>query len=478
MNRIDMKTKIKIFAALTMLLVVLGTGCKKFLEVDPKSTIGEEELFNSEIGFQQALTGLYSQMASRDLYGDNLSMGFSSLIAQNYSTSLSGVFSFPTTVALNFKGNDAVPLVSGIWTKGYNTIAAANNILSKIDNKQSIFTGNHYALVKGEALGLRAYLHFDLLRLFGANFATNPGKKAIPFRTELNALSKVPSTVDEVSAAILTDLKTAEALMKGKEPIATEKSRRFRMNYYAIKALQARVYLFRGDKINAAAAANEVVNSGIFTLIDPKSVSAPAASRDRTFSTEQVFAIRVKDMRTWVETDNAYFKSVSDNRKNLTRILTDFQTLYETGAGGGTDIRFANLIEADGLTYFCTKYWQTWVGTVENDRLDQNVSLMRLSEMYYILAETAATPDEGLVFLNKVREKRVIPVIAAGITAQRLSEEITKEYQKDFYAEGQLFYYYKRKVANRMQFSSRNLTEASYIVPVPDNELEFNPNYN
>jgi hypothetical protein len=183
-------------------------------------------------------------------------------------------------------------------------------------------------------------------------------------------------------------------------------------------------------------------------------------------------------MRTWVETDNAYFKSVSDNRKNLTRILTDFQTLYETGSGGGTDIRFANLIEADGLTYFCTKYWQTWQGTVENDRLDQNVSLMRLSELYYILAETAATTDEGLAFLNKVREKRVIPVISTGITAQRLSDEITKEYQKDFYAEGQLFYYYKRKVANRMQFSSRNLTEASYTVPVPDNELEFNPNYN
>ncbi|SDL89969.1 SusD family protein [Pedobacter steynii] len=478
MNRIDMKTNIKIYATLTMLLLVLSTGCKKFLEVDPKSTIGEEELFNSEIGFQQALTGVYSQMAGRELYGDNLTMGFSSLIAQNYSASLSGVFAFPTTVALNFKGNDAIPLVSGIWTKGYNTIAATNNILGKIDGKQSIFTGDHFALVKGEALGLRAYLHFDLLRLFGANFATNPTKKAIPFRTELNALSKVPSTVDEVSALILADLKTAETLMKGKDPISTEKNRRFRMNYYAIKALQARVYLFRGDKVNAAAAATEVVNSGIFTLIDPKSVAAPAASRNRTFSTEQVFAIRVKDMRTWVETDNAYFKSVSDNRKNLTRILTDFQTLYETGSGGGTDIRFANLIEADGLTYFCTKYWQTWQGTVENDRLDQNVSLMRLSELYYILAETAATPDEGLIFLNKVREKRVIPVIAAGITAQRLSDEITKEYQKDFYAEGQLFYYYKRKVANRMQFSSRNLTEASYIVPVPDNELEFNPNYN
>jgi hypothetical protein len=477
-----MKTQTKIFALMAMFILASVTGCKKFLEVDPKSTIGEEKLFSSEIGFQQALTGLYSQMASRDLYGDNLTMGFSSLIAQNYSTALSGVFSYPTTVALNFKGADAVPMVNGIWSKGYTTIAAANNILDKIDVKKTIFTENHYALVKGETLGIRAYLHFDLLRLFGANFATNPTKKAIPFRTELNALSKIPSTVDEVSAAILADLKTAEALMKDKDPISSDKNRRFRMNYYAIKALQARVYLFRGDKANAAAAATEVLNPGIFSLIDSKLVSVPAASRNRTFSTEQIFALRVKDIRNWVESGNAYFKTVTDNRSNLTRTLSDFQTLYETSAGGGTDIRYANLIEADGLVYFCTKYWQTWVAasttTPETDRLDQNVSLIRLSEMYYILAETAATPDEGLGFLNKVREKRIIPVIAPGVTAQKLTDEITKEYQKDFYAEGQLFYYYKRKVFNRMQFSTRNLTEASYIVPVPDNELEFNPNYN
>lgn len=477
-----MKTQTKILTLIVLFILVSGTGCKKFLEVDPKSTIGEDQLFSSEIGFQQALTGLYSQMASRDLYGDNLTMGFSSLIAQNYSSTLSGVFSYPTTVALNFKGTDAALFVNAIWSKGYTTIAAANNILSKIDDKKTSFTENHYALVKGETLGIRAYLHFDLLRLFGANFSTNPTKKAIPFRTELNALSKVPSTVDEVSAAILADLKTAEGLMKDKDPITADKNRRFRMNYYAIKALQARVYLFRGDKVNAAAAATEVLNAGTFTLIDSKLVSAPAASRNRTFSTEQIFALRVKDIRNWVETGNAYFRAVSDNRSNLTRTLSDFQTLYETGSGGGTDIRFANLVEADGLVYFCTKYWQTWPlpgnNIVETDRLDQNVSLIRLSEMYYILAETAATPDEGLAFLNKVREKRVIPVIASGITAQKLTDEITKEYQKDFYAEGQLFYYYKRKLFNRMQFSTRNLTEASYIVPVPDNELEFNPNYN
>ena len=465
----------KIFTVL--MLFVLASGCKKFLEVDPKSTIGADQLFNSEIGFQQSLTGLYSQLARRELYGDNLTMGFSSLIAQNYSTG----GNFAGTAALNFKSGDAVPLAAAIWGKAYNTIASANSILEKIDAQKIIFTDNHYALIKGETLGIRAYLHFDLLRLYGANYSTNAALKAIPYRTELNALSKVPSTVAEVSAAILEDLRIAAELMKDKDPITTEKNRRFRMNYYAIKALQARVYLFRGDLVNAAAAATEVLNSGIFKLIDSKMVAAPAASRDRTFSTEQILAIRVKDIRNWTEIGKPYFKYIFDTTDNLTRTIADFQTLYETASGGGTDIRFANLIEPDGVRYFCSKYWQTWVApastTEATERLDQNVSLIRLSEMYYILAETAATPDMGLSFLNQVREKRVIPVLSPGITAQRLTDEITKEYQKDFYAEGQLFYYYKRKLFKRMQFSTRNLTETSYIVPVPDNELEFNPNY-
>lgn len=473
--------KTKIFILSFMILAITGTGCKKFLQVDPKSTMGEDQLLSSEVGFQQALIGIYSQVASRPLYGDYLSMSFASLIAQNYSAA-ANLFPYAQTVALNFKGADAVPFVAGIWSAAYNTIAGTNNILEKIDARENSFTGNNYALIKGETLGLRAYLHFDLLRLYGANFATNPTKKAIPYRTELNALSKVPSTVDEVSANILADLKIAEGLMKDKDPITTDKNRRFRMNYYAIKALQARVYLFRGDKTNAAAAANEVVSSGMFTFVLPADVAAAAGSKDRTFSTEQVLAIRVKDIKNWTETTNAYFRTnTTDARNYLTRSATDFDQLYEVTNGGSTDLRYVNLIETEGTTKFCTKFWQTWVkgSNPETARLDQIVPLIRMSEMYYILAETAATPAEGLVFLNKVREKRVLPPLSAvNITPVKLTEEITKEYQKEFFAEGQLFFYYKRKLTLRMLFGNKNLSEANYIVPVPDNELEFNPNYN
>lgn len=482
-----MKIKNIIFALLTLL--VLGTGCNKFLEVDPKSTIGKDQLFSSEVGFQQALIGVYSQVASRSLYGSNMSMSFLSLISQNYSTS-ANLFPYPQTVGLNFKSGDAISFVSTIWSSAYTAIAGTNTILAEIDAMKGVFTENNYGLVKGETLGLRAYLHFDLLRLYGANFATNPSKLAIPFRTVSNALSKVPSTVDEVSAFILEDLLEAEKLMKDADPmvLGTDKNRRFKMNYYAIKGLQARVYLFRGDKVNAAKAAKEVVDSEKFTFVTSDAINAVAGSRDRLFSNEQVFALRVKDIKDWVDgtggvAAGGYFRfSSNDPRNYLTRTQTDFNTLYESANGGATDIRYARLLETEGTTVFCSKFWQTWVlgnGGLEINRLDQTVPLIRLSEMYYILAETAATPMEGLVYLNKVRENRVLPAISSdGFTAQTLDAEILKEYQKEFYAEGQLFFYYKRKLTVRMLFGTKNLSEANYVVPVPDNELEFNPNYN
>ena len=67
--------------------------------------------------------------------------------------------------------------------------------------------------MKGEALGLRAFLHFDLLRMFGPVFAMEPQGKAIPYRT---VFSNEPTPVlpaTEVVDACLADLHQADSLL-------------------------------------------------------------------------------------------------------------------------------------------------------------------------------------------------------------------------------------------------------------------------
>ena len=100
------------------------------------------------------------------------------------------------------------------------------------------------------------------------------------------------------------------------------------------------------------------------------------------------------------------------------------------------------------------------------------VVLIRLSERYYILAECAATPEEAAGYLNKVREMRGIdPTVC---TEANCLNEIEKEYRKEFYGEGQLFYFYKRNGYSTFLHSPlSNMTESNYMFSWPDDETLF-----
>ena len=465
-----------------IITILFFSSCEKFLDVHPKSSISEKDLLTSEVGFSQALNGIYSQMASRELYGDNLSMGFVSALAQNYTATAHG-FVFKETTALNYESSEVKNFTEQIWQTSYKAIAGINNILENIDSQESNFTANNFKLTKGESLGLRAYLHFELFRLFAPTYASGASKLSIPYRKEMNSYSQKPSTVEGFINQLINDLDVAEKLLENVDPIMQgDKDRRFNMNYLAVKALHARVLIYKGDKDKAYQKAKSVVDANVFSFVTNAQISAVAATKDRLFTNEQVFALRVSKMINWVESGtSSYFRyNTSMSSYVLTRTDANFATLYETTAGGATDYRFVYLLENDGPTRFVSKFWQTWsiTGYTEKDRLDQTIPLIRFSELHYIMAESSSDLTEGIKALNTVRKNRGLADLAATITPTTLTSEIAKEYQKEFYAEGQLFYFYKRLNYQRMQFNTVALTEKSYVLPVPDSETEFNNQYN
>ncbi|MNK14785.1 SusD family protein [compost metagenome] len=466
----------KILIALFLISSVMLTSCKKFLDVNPKSSLSEEQLFDSEIGFQQALTGVYSQMATRSLYGDNLSMGFVSALAQNYAVSGTGA-PFVQTRALNYTSAEVMGYTSAIWNTSYSAIAGLNKVIENTQEKRNVLSEQSYGLIRGEALGLRAYLHFELLRMFGPEFTAGAAEKAIPYKTTVDEFAVVPSTTAEVVRLALADLTEAAALLKERDPIISNRvSRRTKMNYYAVKALEARIRMYSGDKAGAMLAAQVVTGSGKFPFVTAAAASAAAGFRDRLYLNEEVFMIRVRDISTWA--DPGYFRFNGSANLKLTRSAANFNTLYETATGGGTDFRYLYRIEQDQTAPFPSKFWQTYqFNNLDSNRLDQHVPLIRLSEMYYIMAEAASVTSDGVGYLNTVRQNRALAPLATTITPALLNTEITKEYQKEFYAEGQLFYYCKRKKIVRMQFMTADIPLSKYQLPVPDSEKEYNPNY-
>jgi len=463
-------------------IVAVFSGCKKFLDVTPKTSLAEKQLFTSETGFQQALTGIYGQLASDSLYGDNLSMGFVSALAQNYSTlSTNASVQLQQTQLLNYASVEVAGYTNAIWSTSYSSIAAANKIIANTETNRSVLSNNSYAMLRGEALALRAFLHFDLLRMFGPEYTAGANLKAIPYKKAVNENAVIPSTTAEVVKFALADLKEAADLLQPVDPIVTSdlRSRRSKLNYYGVKALEARIKLYSADKAGAAAAANVVINSNKYAFVTPAAASVVGSGtvvRDRLYFNEQVFMIRVRDILPNVQ---RYFRFRGAPGLSLTRTAANFATLYETASGGGTDIRFAYRIEQDGGIPFPSKFWQasTATTTITDNLLDQYVPGIRLAEMYYILAETADTPAAGVGYLNTVRQNRGLTNLPTNITATALTAAISREYQKEFYSEGQLFFYYKRTKAIRMQFRTVDMAPEQYVLPIPNAELQFNPNY-
>ena len=456
-------------------------SCNKYLDVSPKSSVAEDEMFVSEAGFRQALNGVYSTIAGRSLYGDNLSMGFVSALGQNYNTSgINGLFVF--TRNYDYTSAEVISYTGQIWNGAYNAIAGLNNVLAFAEKNRTVLSDLAYNEIKGEALGLRAFLHFELLRLFAPSFALSPNAKAIPYRISLDHYSQTPETVSGILDLVLRDLDDAAVLLKEMDPILEGKmERRYKFNYYAIKGTQARVNLYKGNNPEAYKAAKEVVDSGLFPFVTKTNVSAAAGNKDRLFKSELVFAVRNRNIETWAV--DRYFTFYGSFADRLSRSEADFMSLYEATTVGESDIRWLNLFEDSQGFKFPSKFWQTSSTSIDSLRLDHMVPVLRTSELRYILAETAPTLEESLQELNLVRLARTIsalPVTTANLNRTFIQREITKEYQKETYAEGQLFFYYKRRNFESIPFLPSAVARFDtkfYTLPIPENELEFNPNY-
>lgn len=460
--------KIKICkTTLTILLFILCpylfSSCEGFLNVNPSNEIAASEQFSSEVGFQEALSGAYTLMTVPELYGREMTFGFMDVVAQQY-----GIFSdmsSPYFYAQYFEYNKggSISLCDNVWCKQFTVLANVNDILAFVDENRNVFsTQESYKLVKGEALAMRAFLHFDLLRLYVPYDADRTSTlKVMPYVEEFTKNTSVSLTFKEVADKIIGDLTNAADLMRN-DPIVTGeassdtyfKNRIYHLNYYAVKALLARVNLYIGEKNEAAKCASEVIeaqkNKGLFQFVKSGDVSGQDRSRlDRTFSSEHVFTLNVIDLQDYTL---GYTYQINETSKLLCR--KPIEDIFE----GYSEYRSSFFETESGVKNVPSKFWQV----DKTKEFIHKMPMIRISEMYYILAEC----NEDIEHLNTVRTARNIPDM---LTADHiLQDEILKEYKKEFIGEGQLFYYYKRLMVPDIEFMPPN-----YILPMPKEEIDF-----
>lgn len=181
--------KNKLYACLLSLATACSfSSCSDWFDISPKTDIEAEELFSQESGFFNALAGIYIAMTDAEAYGDALSFGMVDQMAQIYDLVPEGANIDPENLYnynLDAQGYYTKSRLAATWKKEYNLIANANNLMTWLDKNGETVIRNPQTrdLLRGEALALRAYLHFDLLRGWGPIYKDNSTAKSIPYRT-------------------------------------------------------------------------------------------------------------------------------------------------------------------------------------------------------------------------------------------------------------------------------------------------------
>ncbi len=479
------------------LIIVMATGlmsCSKWLDVTPKSEVSQGALFSTQSGFEEALNGVYSRCTQEDSYGKEITCGFLDVLAQNYVITSQDPQAYKQTSIYNYEEENFMRRRDDAWKALYAAIANSNLILHHIKGQEKLFAGQEYSLIKGEALALRAYLHFDLLRMFGPSYVSDPSAKAIPYVMEFSKKITPMSSVREVLDSAILDLTEAKALLKASDPIlnagykvgypakdsSTEESgalflqnRRHRLNYYAVCGELARVYLYKGDKANALANALEVIDSKKFPWTRQNDFLNPNdEKKDRILYRELLFGWYVPNMSGAL---NSRFRN---GESALFITSSEGQNMYETGGVGGDDFRYKQWFSEQsgglGTRLQLEKYYRDGDANIHY----QMAPAIRLSEMYYIAAECTfdTDPAKAWDYFNEVRLHRGI---GTRITEERSKDvfmtELVKESRKEFYGEGQIFYMYKRlnRAVTGLAGIQYPATNKMFVFPLPDDEIQF-----
>lgn len=469
-----------IIASLTLITGL--NSCDDWLDVSPKSQIQEQDHFSYEGGYRDQLTGVYTSMSSQSMYGLNMGIGFTEVLSQNYDVNSDGMWRYPSEY--DYKNSICESTINTIWNKTYNTIANLNLIIKNINEANpAIFTENHYYTYKGEALGLRAFLHLDLMRLFACAPAMDENAKGVPYVTEYSTSVVQQKSVKETMQLIIDDLLAAkdclehDSLKISYDPYIQRESRICYFNYYAAIATLARAYLWAGDKTNALIYANEIIDiieednySRPFSWVHSTAVETQYDYEcDRIFSSEHIFNLKIND---WEDIANYYFKSTG-GINSLSPSVDKAMEIYELSNALGNDYRYLKGFAQDGENRYLCRFWH-----YENGRYNDIYPLIRMTEAFYIAAECLkeSDPQRAIELLNEVRDARNLSAypLPETLSSDQIQEEIYKEYRKEFMGEGgQLFYYYKRLNASEIKGGGITPSKAVYVLPIPSTDIEF-----
>lgn len=460
----------------------LHSGCDSWLDVTPQAQVNADKLFSTPTGFENALYGIYTSMTDPALYGTHATFGLMDVLAQYYRVHTNRYHTLYEASLYNYGHAQSQEVIRQAWLKAYNSIANCNILLEYLSGKPaSFFEGDKYLFLQAETRALRGYLHFDLLRAFAPSWKENPDAVCLPYAGSFAEKIHRQRSTREIVGEILRELEEARSLLKPVDPALQERFkdmynhyqsssgqefvsyRAYRLNYWAITGLMARVCHYSGDTGKAYEYAREVIRAGeegFFLFAQESGVSAPLTSRDVVMQTEILFALNFPGIHNlWYGYDAGSSTSYTINTlASVYPLSDDFRRQYlviKNGNGEDVSVKYADVKSTKG----------------------GKIPMIRLSEMYLIAAEAGFDTHRGeaIGYLETLRKNRgVVSGISPSVTSDEFLRELTLEARREFLGEGQLFYWYKRLGSPIHQGNTTIVLDpVQFCLPLPAAEVEF-----
>lgn len=498
-------------------------GCSDWLDVKPVDKTLEEEQFSTEAGILSVLTGFYREMASQTLYGGNLSQTAIEAMANRiyyYAPNASEYTESTLVKSLsesNFETVESKNLFTNIWKTSYKLCFRINNYMKALENSSAPISVEKKNLMMGEGYGLRAYLHFDLFRLYGPAYSDETkSKKYIPYNDlvptnqnfEEDLIKYGNQTAENFIKKLLDDVKMAKELLEETDLIKSNfdeavtatlsennyHNRNRRMNYYAVCALEARILQYVGRLEEAAKVAEEVYNVPGFAWVGTDYNS----KSNYTMFSEVIFGIgninqKIDGEKFYMNTTAAKGYFTSDIILNyLYRLSGDMRKASWKERNGGINV------DNTRKGYFNFRYVSMGYADAVYEAPAGNYfqPLIRKSEMLYIMAENymeKGKTNEAVELLNELLSARNID------ESYRLGKDnnsvdiedmdelykyLLEEYYREFSCEGQAFFFSKRHQLE-YRFNAAATTEdkiyedytidldKAYVIPIPTGETNI-----
>lgn len=482
--------------------VVVFGSCNKWLDIMPEDTTTEKQLFSNAGGYHSAINGMYQSMASSSLYGQNLTWGFASALSQYYdNAALDNDKNFSYTEKYDYESDEMRAYGEQIWTTAYNVIANANNLLGHLSQADNAlfpdYEKGEVDIIKGEALAIRALMHFDLLRLFAVAPVVDGNAKAIPYVETYPSFFNERKTVNEVLAKVTEDMEEAAELLgkvdttdigstwmeytNNRYMVSNSAQNYFltgrgvRLNFIGVKSLLARVKAYAGDISGAYDEAKVVIDGYVDKNQWYKYVGFSSSDSEDGRSHKMLDELLVSFYYENLATD--YTSVVSRTKDQSSYALKNLSGIF----ADNDDYRQNKLVVTyDVNTKVSLKYFERSGSSSSIVAENKVLPVMRLSELHLIEAEYLAFVQNDIPgavgVLNELRANRgCMRQLDTAMSEEEFKSALNAEVWRENVAEGQYFFYCKRINAPTINNNGVAVPmDGKYTMRIPDSEVSLN----